>query len=240
MQAGGGSSSYFALCAAYLSAERLQPYRRPQDSDALDALARYCWNMALCESLYPMLQVLEVVLRNALHARLTALHGPTWYTATGVLDPREANEVAEAHTTLQRRHKPQTPGAVIAELTFGFWTSLFDRRYEQTLGRQLLQKTPASTRVFSYAGTQRQLPLLRRRLHTIRQLRNRVFHHEPIWYWSDLRQHHGELIETIRWHAPELYQGLAAMDRFPQVYRGGSQAYRPMLEAFCQQAGYAP
>ena len=42
-----------------ISESRFGPYRRPGTSEA-DGFARYLWNVALGESLYPVLQGLEV------------------------------------------------------------------------------------------------------------------------------------------------------------------------------------
>lgn len=49
-----------------LSTERLDAYRGrlPPPTSNLQLLGRYAWNMALSESLYPSLQMLEIALRN--------------------------------------------------------------------------------------------------------------------------------------------------------------------------------
>ena len=56
-----------------ISASRLEVYRLVGDGD-LEVLAKYLWNVALCESFYPTLQTLEVGLRNRLHGVLTIHH----------------------------------------------------------------------------------------------------------------------------------------------------------------------
>ena len=86
--------SYYALLRSVLSADRLDVYRQPRDADSLDAVARYLWNEALSEALYPTLAALEVGLRNNLHDELSALYGPSWFTRPGLLRPSAGTLVA--------------------------------------------------------------------------------------------------------------------------------------------------
>ena len=109
----------------------------------------------------------------------------------------------------------------MAELRFGFWTSLFDVRYEQNrvlwprlLGAQLLDSSsPRSVR------SRKQLSP---RLNRIRHLRNRVFHHEPIWHWSNLAQQHAAALDLIGWFSPALRSTIEPGDRFRSVHLAGA------------------
>ena len=60
---------FFDQIQAVLAVERLEAYRLDQAEPQI-ALARYLWNMALCESLYSPLQMAEIALRNALQRSL--------------------------------------------------------------------------------------------------------------------------------------------------------------------------
>lgn len=58
-------ASYLAAINTALSPTRLQlGFRASQDEAELAVLARYFRNLALCESLYPVLHLLEITLRN--------------------------------------------------------------------------------------------------------------------------------------------------------------------------------
>lgn len=82
---------------------------------------------------------------------------------------------------LTRQHKALNPGRIIAELNFRFWTSMLDKRYEQVLRPQLIKTA------FPYMQRKiRTRKVLSQQFHKIRQLRNRIFHHKPIWHWQDL------------------------------------------------------
>jgi hypothetical protein len=65
---------FFEQVAQALATERLDAYRQDGAAPAV-ALARYVWNMALCEALYSPLQLAEVALRNAQHRALTTRFG---------------------------------------------------------------------------------------------------------------------------------------------------------------------
>lgn len=227
---------------ATVSRDRLDAYtRRTADTD-LDRLGRYFWNMALCEALYPSLQCLEVALRNSFYDAATSAFGnDDWlmkYPHT--LDPREYREVSAAVDRLLRRKNSTTSGRITAELNFGFWTALFDKRYEQQPNRaapvfwpQLLshvlpnlgQYAPKSVRTRHGCST---------RLNSIRRLRNRVFHHEPIWHWTDLHRQHEELVETIGWIDQAMHDVVVVVDRFPRIHQGGPSEYRAQIDQLAQ------
>src|SRR5207253_1732778 len=100
------------------------------------ALKLYCWNIALSESLYGPVQSLEVVVRNALHERLTAAFGPTWYDSPACgLAGHLIGRVSDAKRSLTSHGKPHTPGRVIAELNFGFWLGMLTKRYDTQFWR---------------------------------------------------------------------------------------------------------
>jgi hypothetical protein len=116
-----------------ISHERLDAYRqRGTSNDDAELFAHYAWNMALSERLYSPLQCLEVSLRNSIHdAASVQFKTDTWFDLPGILSQQEINKVQEAKNALIKSKKPLDAGRIIPELTFGFWTSLFDVRYEK-------------------------------------------------------------------------------------------------------------
>lgn len=217
---------HFSSLRSAISQERLSPYCHSEDEDDLCAFARYAWNMALSESLYPTLQGLEITLRNSVHKAATDAFGTDfWFDSeTGILKNLEQKKVKGAKEKLERENKSITSGRIVAELNFGFWTSLFNSRYEQVLWPKMLKATfPKVPR------RRRNRKYLLNRLDRIRHLRNRVFHYEPIWHWKDLSQQHDELLKAVGWISPALRRTLAVMDRFPEVYEQGYEPYRSRL-----------
>ena len=208
------------------STPRMTPYISPADDDEIDSLARYYWNIALCESFYPSLHCLEVVLRNSLHDALTSVKGkPDWYDTPGLLRPSEQKLLTHAKDELIRNRKPLEPGRIVAELTFGFWTNLLVRYYDRSVA------IPVIPLAFAFAPARSRV---RRVIHPIledtRFLRNRIFHHEPIWYWGNLPVKHAQVLETIKWISPPAQNLIGTMDRFIEVHRSGWRPYRDNIK----------
>jgi len=61
-----------------ISSPRLDACRRLPSDDDLTLLGRYAWNVALSEALYPILQSLEIALRNGIHRSAAAPHSHTF------------------------------------------------------------------------------------------------------------------------------------------------------------------
>ena len=174
--------------------------------------------MALSEALYPTLQSVEVVLRNTIHEAARQHFGrEDWFDDTTIVNHRnDIVNLTKAKETLRRTNKALEPSRIIAELGFGFWTSMLDRRYERILWPRLIHDA------FPYVPRRlRTRSTLSRRFHHIRQLRNRVFHHEPVWHWKDLARRHREILEAIAWVEPDVCKLVLSIDRFNDIYRNG-------------------
>jgi hypothetical protein len=80
-----------------------------------------------------------------------------------------------AKNKLQRRAETATPDKIVAELTFGFWSSLFNGSFQSVLWKDLRLVFPRCPK------RQRQRHAIASALNQIRNLRNRIFHHEPLF-----------------------------------------------------------
>ncbi len=213
-----------------LSDERLSAYQqRLTQNGNRNLFSHYAWNMALSESLYPTLQLLEIGLRNTISHHARQQFGKAdWFDDPGIIHARDKTSIDKAKVTLQRKKKPLDPGRIIAELNFGFWTSLLDKRYEQILWPRLIKACfPAMPKSI------RTRKKLSQRFNRIRNLRNRVFHHEPIWYWQDLAQQHEDILEAITWIEPAMRDLASTIDHFPGVHQKGLQEIEQKLKRFC-------
>lgn len=202
-----------------LSPQRLGPYLRHSKSDPWLALAQYRWNLQLSESLYPLIHLNEVVFRNALHNALTTEFETEYWFKGLWLHTREQQVINKVLAELHKRYEEPSADQVIAELTFGFWCSLCDSRYEhkQILWPKLLKHTPLK----SLPKRQRQRKEISRAVNRLRQLRNRIFHHEPVWHWRDLKQRHHDACELLDWLNPEVAKILHHSDHFKTIYSQG-------------------
>lgn len=208
-----------------VSDERFAAYQSRANQNDLLALSYYSWNISLCESLYPALQTLEVILRNGINDAAIAEFGTAEWFYEKLL-PEDRKFVSEIEQRLIRQGKPRTAGNFIAESSFGFWVSLFSGRYHRGVWPRLLAS------VFPGMPTERRsLGRLRSRLQRILHLRNRVFHHEPIWYWQDLTAQHRLTMDVTGWISPEMRQFVELLDRFPAVHQLGAEEYRRRIAA---------
>jgi hypothetical protein len=111
-----------------------------------------------------------------------------------------------------------SPGKVIAELTFGFWPSTVTKRFHTKLW------VPSLHKAFPHARVPRKIIHLR--LETIRHLRNRIAHHEPI-LTSRNEVYTGfpskpyialpMLLECVEWVSIEAALWLKAQSRYRQA-----------------------
>ncbi len=195
-----------------LSLERFGRYLAWAGGDRARALDLYALNIRLSEALYPPLQMLEVALRNRIHAVLSASVQPRWFEGPGFLAVQYQNEqVAEALADLAREHKEPTPGRVVAALTFSFWTTMLGTPYENLWQTDLHR-----------IGRRDDGKGLRRKdlsgpLTPIRLLRNRIAHHEPILDWN-LPKHHDAMLRITGWLSPPAAAWCRTLDRFDQVH----------------------
>lgn len=221
--------AYVANLERAISDVRLDAYRQPSDTRPLDVVARYLWNIALSESLYPTLQVLKVTLRNELYAAITEqFDNRMWFDPqSAMLHLFELVKVDSAMQELRLKRKPLEAGRIVAELSFGFWTSLFDKRYERILWPQSLRSAfPNMPRRIRTRAE------LSRRLNQIRRFRNRIFHHESVLNWKNpgLHAQHAQILEVITWMNPMMSDTIALLDRFSVVYSNGIAFYRSQVE----------
>ncbi len=206
-----------------ISEKRMASYKKHTDRDDFNGVARYIWNIALCESLYPTIHCFEVALRNAVYDSLSTRHrDPNWIADENRFRNEEAKSVAEARGSvideLSKKGLWQPgltvePERIVAKLGLGFWTGLFVRHYDQSIAIPAM-----NAGLKGFPRNMRTRENLYRRFDIVRALRNRVFHHEPIWYRDDLAQCHADIVEYIGCLNPTLRKVAELNDRFDAVY----------------------
>ena len=199
-----------------LSTPRLQLYKEVTRSPE-DAWTLYVLNTELSGAYFESISWVEVAFRNALSERLQALRVKSassgkwfeidhpwfdpWFSKKSVENIQLARDRASSPNSNIR------PGKVIAELTFGFWCTLLEPRYEASLW------TPTLRQVFP-KGFSREAVHTRYRF--FGDLRNRVAHHEPIF----LQSHHTNwkrILEALDWLSHSYQISAEATCRLPEV-----------------------
>jgi Abi-like protein len=200
------------LFEAALSFERFARYVDWASGDRAQAVKLYTLNSVISESLYIPLQALEIALRNRVHIVLSATAGETWYD-----DPLyqqgsfQGEQLESAKRDLLEKSKDITPSRVVAALTFGYWTAFFGTVYEDQW-RKVLHKVTQLPDGVNLPRKKFAAPLA-----PIRELRNRVAHHEPILAWN-LPKHYAAIVQLTEWLSPAAAEWCRAFARFSAIF----------------------
>jgi hypothetical protein len=222
-----GTEAEAARVAEALSSERLEPYRRAAGGDTAAALRLYEWNLAVSGALYEVLAVLEVVLRNELSRQLEEHHGSRpghWYDdPRGLLSAHARGDIAVARQRVSRLRRQETPGRIVAELSFGFWKFLLARRYEATLWTKHLRH--------AFPRLQPQdRGVVFRTVDGLHSLRNRIAHHEPV-HRRNLDADAAAVFRLFSWIDADVNRWAHSLSRLQPLLRTRSRPSSPDLHA---------
>lgn len=180
------------------SSERLESYLKHHNGNFEKALEHYKANIEISESFYPALSILEIGLRNNLNYQLKRrFKDINWFENSEfikIVSRFQIDKITEARNAILRERKEVISGKIISELSFGFWTSLLDSKFERTLWKNIRFAFPNCPKVI------RQRKTMSSKFNGVHKLRNRIFHHEPIsWSLTALIDYHSEIIQGIDW-----------------------------------------
>ena len=165
------------------SPARLNRYLTACGGNRAKALTLYRHNVKLCQKFYGILNVFEVVFRNAIN-----LHYQTYFSdedwilnqcGDGCMlsTAPQRNDILRTAAEL-RHHGRYSNDRLVSSVTFGFWTYLFNRLPFRGGGNTLLQIFPHRTPGLA------QRPIFNE-LQQIKSFRNRIAHHEAICFNLD-------------------------------------------------------
>jgi hypothetical protein len=195
-----------------LSADRFGTYLGWAGGDRNKAVVLYTLNALLSESLYTPLHMFEVALRNRIHHVMSVVHGDTWFDRPEhQANLIQADMIAKARKELAEQGKADTPARIVAALTFGFWTAMLGKEYENLW--QMTLKDIAKRE--DGKGLRRKD--FTKSLGAIRTLRNRLAHHETVLHW-DLRKHHANIMQLTGWLSPVAADWCKVYGRFENLY----------------------
>ncbi len=199
-----------------ISKERLKPYLRYHSDNFENAVAHYKANIEISESFYPMLSVLEIALRNNLDFQLKRkFKDDNWFENSEfikIVNRFQIDRVSEARNKILREKKAITTGRIIAELSFGFWTSLLDSKFEKNLWKNIRLAFPNCPKSIRKRKT------MSSKFNGIRKFRNRIFHHEAVsWNYAALTNYKEEIIEGIDWLESGLLEWSEDIFRFDEI-----------------------
>lgn len=193
-----------------LSAPRIGTYVTAAGGDAVRAVKLYGWNARVSAALMLPAHFAEVTTRNAVDEALTGVYGARWpWNPTFVQslpNPKGKGYNPRRNLQVVAGHEPTT-GKVIAELKFVFWQTMFTARHDgRVWGPHIAALFPNATIAAK--------PLRSRvydDLDAIRQLRNRIAHHEPI-FTRDLTKDLARMLELVDLRSTATSTWLRAME----------------------------
>jgi hypothetical protein len=182
-----------------------------------DLAARlYLWNAALGQSFHFPLQAAEVALRNVIHTAVSAEYGPEWCFDAGCLgmlndkQRRTIDKAAQRH--LNKYGAAAATSNIVASVTFGFWTAMLRREYDRPLW------DGHARNAFPHLGQHETIGTVTSTARTVQDLRNRIFHHEPL-IGHNLLADYGAIIRLLSWICPRTKNWVKRQTSVPSVIR---------------------
>lgn len=160
-----------------LSKPRLEKYKIACKGDKNKALILYRYNIKVCQRLYGVLGVLEVVLRNSINEHFrNQFSDNNWIVtqATSGFLVSSQSEIFKERDKLINNGK-YTHDKLLASLSFGTWTFMFSKKCYKNSGKTLLKIFPNKTHGMNQSEIYKELD-------EIRLFRNRIAHHEPLCF----------------------------------------------------------
>lgn len=208
--------------ATYLAANANTP------SPLAAGIALYSWNASAAAAFMYPLHFCEVLIRNAVAEVLTKIYGPQWPWDNGfflslpnpsspsAFRPRAALQAARKKAEDAAGTGTPSTDKAIAEMSFAFWQSMFTARYDHGLWANHLKTVfPNSPAALANHQVRSQI---HQSLETLRKLRNRIAHHEPIFARA-LGQDYSNILKLVRYRCRETSEWMDQTQTITQLLR---------------------
>lgn len=193
----------------YLSKPRLDRFLTATSNSKSKAQKLYRINLRVAQSFYPVLNLFEIFFRNIVNYQVSShFTNPNWIIAEkhGFMSDSSLNasrfylknSVTNAERVIRRKGGVITSGKVIAEQSFGFWTSLFETHHYRLIGGVVIHCFPNKLPHVNRS-------ILNQKLNRVREFRNRVYHNEPICFngtsidFAEATRIKNEIYELLEW-----------------------------------------
>lgn len=205
----------FAVVVQTLSNERFGKYLLAAGGDTERAIRLYIWNAHVGEAFHTPIQTAEVALRNSINHALVAIFGPDWWQEPAFLrvaDIERRQDLDTVKTRIKNRKQVLITAQIVAGLSFGFWASMLQPRYNPEIWSRQLKTSfpslPATESRHSLWAAARDVGFLR----------NRISHHEPI-FERDLLKDFGSIMTLLGWVCPTTTAWIRPHCRVPALVR---------------------
>lgn len=205
----------FRVIIQTLSVERFGKYLLAAGGDTDRAIRLYVWNAHVGEAFHTPIQTVEVALRNSVNHALVAKFGPEWWqnpVFLRVADIERRQDLDTVKKRIKNRNQVLTTAQIVASLSFGFWASMLQPRYNPDIWSSQLKASFPSLPATETRGS------LWAAARDVGFLRNRISHHEPI-FERDLTKDFGAIMALIGWICPPTSAWIRPHCRVPILVR---------------------
>ena len=162
------------------SKARLNKYLNACNGKKGSALILYRQNIKLCQKFYGILNIFEVVLRNAINNHYkTYFADNDWIKHQlkpgGMLENHPQMASVESLIKNLEKMGSYTNDRIVSSVSLGFWTHLFSRKPFALGGKSLLQIFPSRTKGIGQR-------VIYNEIQVIKSFRNRIAHQEAICF----------------------------------------------------------
>ncbi len=182
-----------------ISSDRLATYLTAVGFDEERALRLYLWNATIGEAFHLPIQAVEVGLRNCINAALCAEYGSDWWqnsTFLASIDHERQTDISMAQRRITNRGHTLATSQIVATLSFGFWVGMLQPRFNPTVWTKHIGNA------FIYLPDNRYRSDLASSAKRTADLRNRIWHHEPI-FRENISDEFRSVMELLGWICPE-------------------------------------
>jgi hypothetical protein len=183
-----------------ISVERLKSYEILCPSKLKsEIIGAYHWNLLICQTLYPFIHSVEIALRNSIHKAATEKFNTEFWFNDVVIDGKSKLILEDTKKDLSKRLDLITASDIVAGLTFGFWVTLIKQKiYADQYNKKRLWPDLIPSVFPHYARGMDDRKNISKRFEEIKLIRNRLFHHEPIWKFKNSKTSQESIIELRR------------------------------------------
>jgi len=172
---------FVAALSQAVSVDRLAAFVTAASQDNEWACRLYLWDRDLASTCLRDIAIVEVALRNALSRQLELILGSAWYLDRAFdRDHRLKNARDRAIADLRIMGKRPSSGLVTAQLSLGFWVNLLHAPSDPLWRQGLHRAFPGGRSEATRLGERYTRTWVVGVLETVRVLRNRCAHHEPL------------------------------------------------------------
>lgn len=217
----GSSQGCLSWLNRVLSQRRFATYLHISNNIEERALDLYQWNMEISSGFMVPLHVAEISLRNAISEAIANSFGGDWPWSEGFHFslPKHKRPHYSPYRDLMAATEPcknSNLGEVIVELKFSFWQSMLTRRHRERIWEPNFQRVFPGAPIRSPVGVQ--LKSLHKGVDEIRDFRNRVAHHEPI-FEMPLEEYNAQIYNLVGLRSKDAVEWLRGIDTVPELLK---------------------